>query len=82
VIAKSLTNTRKDNTAAVKIHQDDMHKLISIFYLQIGAPLPKDWYGKDGTILRTVEALEMTAEECKKVETVISDTYQSLRSPE
>jgi hypothetical protein len=74
-----LTNENKDNTAAVKICQDDKRKLISLFYLQIGAPPPKDWYGKGGMISRTVEALEMTIEERRKVETVISDTYQSLR---
>ncbi len=51
-IAKSLTNTHEDNTAAVKIRQDDMRKLISLFYLQIGAPPPKDWYGNCGMILR------------------------------
>jgi hypothetical protein len=51
-IAKSLTNTREDNTAAVKIRQDDMRKLISLFCLQIGAPPPEDWYGKGGTISR------------------------------
>jgi hypothetical protein len=72
------TNENEDNTAAVKICQDDKLKLISLFYLQIGAPPPKDWYGKGGMISRTVEALEMTIEEHRKVETVISDTYQSL----
>jgi hypothetical protein len=77
-----LTNAHEDNTAAVKICQDDKRKLISLFYLQIGAPLPEDWYGKGGTISRTNEALEMTAEERRKVETVISDTYQSLRQEE
>jgi hypothetical protein len=81
-IAKSLTNAHKDNTAAVKICQDDKRKLISLFYLRIGAPPPKDWYGKDGTISRTAEALEMTIEERRKVETVISDTYQSLHQEE
>ncbi len=30
-IAKSSTNTREDNTATVRIRQDDMHKLISLF---------------------------------------------------
>ncbi len=77
-----MANAHEDNTAEVKICQDDTRKLISLFYLQIGAPPPEDWYGKGGTILKTVEALEMTAEECRKVETVISDTYQSLRQEE
>jgi hypothetical protein len=81
-IAKSLTNAHEDNIAAMKICQDDKRKLISLFYLQIGAPPPEDWYGKGGTISRTVEALEMTAEERRKVETVISDTYQSLHREE
>ncbi len=74
-----MTNENEDNTAAVKICQDDKYKLISLFYLHIGAPPPEDWYGKGGTISRTVESLEMTIEERRKVETVISDTYQSLR---
>jgi hypothetical protein len=81
-IAKSLTNTHEDNVAAVKIRQDDKHKLISLFYVHIGAPLPEDWHGEGGTISRIVGALEMTAEERRKVETVISETYQSLRREE
>ena len=39
------TNENEDNTAAVKICQDDKRKLISLFYLQIGAPPTEDWYG-------------------------------------
>jgi hypothetical protein len=81
-IAKSLTNTHEDSIAAVKIRQDDKRKLISLFYVQIGAPPPEDWHGEGEMISRIVGALEMTVVDSRKVETVISDTYQSLHQGE
>jgi hypothetical protein len=77
-IAKSSTNIHEDSIAAVKIRQDDKRKLISLFYVQIGAPPPEDWHGEGGMISRIFGALEMTVEVHRKVETVISDTYQSM----
>ncbi len=64
----------------VKLVIEDVWKLIHLYYIKIGAPLPEDWHGKCGTIWRTIAALEMTANKHRKVETVIHSTYHSLRN--
>ena len=47
----------------VKLVIEDVHMLIHLYYIEIGAPLPEDWHGKGQTICRTTAALEMTANE-------------------
>jgi hypothetical protein len=61
----------------VKLVIEDVHMLIHLYYIQIGAPLPEDWHGKGQTIWRTTAALEMTANEQRKVETE-TVIYKSL----
>jgi hypothetical protein len=63
-----------ENDSVVKLCEGDVQKLIHLFYIKIGSPSPKDWYGKGGTILETIKALAMSADECRKVEQVITDT--------
>jgi hypothetical protein len=62
----------------VKLVIEDVHKLIHIYYIKIGAPPPEDWCGKGRTIWRIIAALEMTASNHRKVETVKYKTYHSL----
>ncbi len=68
--------------SVVKLVIEDVRKLIHLYYIKIGAPLPEDWHDKGGTIWRTIAALEMTANKCRKVETIIYTTYHSLHNGE
>ena len=57
-------------------------KLVYLFYIKIGSPPPEDWHGKGGMILKRIKALAMSADECRKVKQVISDTYHNLHHSE
>ena len=65
-----------------KLNIEEERKLVHIYYIKIGSPPPEDWCGKGGAITRIIAALEMTANECRKVERVIHKTYHSLRNGE
>ena len=45
---------------------------------QIGYPPPKYWHGNGGTISIMLKALAMSADKCRKVTRVITDTYHCL----
>ena len=70
------TYTLENDNEAMVLCENDVRKLVHLFYVKIGCPPPEDWYGVGGTISRTIKALDMSVDERRKVEQVLHDTYQ------
>ncbi len=79
-IAKVMLDNASSSGYVVKLDEENVRKLVSLFYIKIGAPPPDEWHGRGGTISKTMNALDMSvlADECRKVERFITKTYHSL----
>jgi hypothetical protein len=82
VAITALLADTSSNQTVDKLNIEEEQKLVHLYYIKIGSPPPEDWRGKGGAISRIIAALEMTANECRKVERVIHKTYHSLRNGE
>jgi hypothetical protein len=80
VIAKVVLDNSSSNGYVVKLDEENVRKLVSLFYIKIGAPPPDEWQGRGGLISKTMNALNMSvlADERRKVERIITKTYHSL----
>jgi hypothetical protein len=67
---------------SVMLCKEDVRKLIHLFYVKIGCPPPEDWYGNGRTIATTIKALAMSADKCRKMIRVITDTCHCLHHGE
>jgi hypothetical protein len=72
------TYTFENDSVVKKLCEEDVRKLIHLFYVKVGCPPPEVWHGIGGTISETIKALAMSADERRKVKQVITDTYHSL----
>ncbi len=79
-IAKVVLDNASSNGYVVKLDEENVQKLVSLFCIKIGAPPPNEWQGRGGTISKTMNALDMSvlAGERRKVEWIITKTYHSL----
>ena len=82
VAITALSADTSSNQTVVKLNIEEERKLVHLYYIKIGSPPPEDWRGEGGAISRIIAALEMTANERRKVERVIHKTYHSLRNGE
>ena len=80
VAITALSADTSSNQTVVKLNIEEERKLVHLYYIKIGSPPPEDWRGKGGAISRIIAALEITANERRKVERVIHTTYHSLRN--
>ncbi len=79
-IAKVMLDNASSNGYVVKLDEENVRKLVSLFYIKIGALPPDEWQGRGGTMSKTMNALDMSvlADERRKVERIITKTYHSL----
>jgi hypothetical protein len=79
-ITKVVLDNASSNGYVMKLDEENVRKLVSLFYIKIGAPPPDELHGRGGTISKTMNALDMSvlADECRKVERIITKTYHSL----
>ncbi len=77
---KVMSDNASSNGYVVKLDEENVQKLVSLFYIKIGAPPPNDWHGRGGTISKAMNAFDMSvsADERRKVERIITKTYHSL----
>ncbi len=75
-----MLDNASSNGYVVKLDEENVQKLVSLFYIKIGAPLPDEWHGRGRSISKTMNALNMSvlADECRKVLQMITKTYHSL----
>ncbi len=80
VLAKVVSDNASSNGYVVKLDEENVRKLVSLFYIKIGAPPPNDWNSRGRMISKTMNALDMSvsADKRRKVERIITKTYHSL----
>ena len=49
------TCTFENDSVLMKLCEEDVRKLIHLFYVKIGCPPPEDWHGAGGTISETIK---------------------------
>jgi hypothetical protein len=59
-IAKVVSDNSSSNGYVVKLDEENVRKLVSLFYIKIDAPPPDDWYGRGGTISKTMNTLDIS----------------------
>ncbi len=74
VAITALLADTSSNQTVDKLNIEEEQKLVHLYYIKIGSPPPEDWRGKGGAISRIIAALEMTANERRKMEQVIHKT--------
>ncbi len=59
-IAKVVLDNASSNGYVVKLDEENVQNLVSLFYIKIGAPPPDEWQGRGGMISKTMNALDMS----------------------